>query len=92
MADSPQLILDQLKNKKYQPVYFLYGDEPYYIDTIISYVENHILSPEERSFNQVVVYGKEITVSTLLAHAKKFPMLGEKQVVIVKEAQEIADL
>jgi len=85
-------ILSDLRNNKYAPVYFLQGDEPYYIDLISDYIEQHALTPAEKGFNQVVLYGKDVTVATILTHARRFPMMSERQVVLVKEAQEIQDL
>ncbi|MCI0751842.1 MAG: DNA polymerase III subunit delta, partial [Flammeovirgaceae bacterium] len=85
-------IMTELKAKKYAPVYFLQGEESYYIDLISDYIEAHVLSDSEKSFNQVVVYGKDVAMATILTHARRFPMMAERQVVIVKEAQEIQDL
>ncbi|MDO4728626.1 MAG: DNA polymerase III subunit delta [Bacteroidota bacterium] len=83
-------ILKDLKNKVYKPVYFLSGEEPYYIDKIAEYVQNNVLSEDEKSFNQTVVYGKDTTIEDVILNARKFPMISDYQVVIVKEAQELA--
>lgn len=85
-------IMSDLKAGKYAPVYFLQGEETYYIDLIANYIEENALSPADRSFNQVVVYGKDAPVAAILTHARRFPMMAERQVVLVKEAQDIADL
>lgn len=85
-------VLEDLKNNKYSPVYFLQGEEPYYIDRISDYIEKNCLSETEKGFNQTVLYGKESAMSTILNNARRFPMMSERQVVIVKEAQEIPDL
>jgi DNA polymerase III subunit delta len=85
-------ILADLKAKKYSPVYFLQGEETYFIDVISDYIEAKVLSDSEKGFNQVVVYGKDATMATILTHARRFPMMAERQVVIVKEAQDIQDL
>jgi DNA polymerase-3 subunit delta len=85
-------ILTDLKAKKYAPVYFLQGEETYFIDVISDYIEANVLSDAEKGFNQVVVYGKDATMATILTHARRFPMMAERQVVIVKEAQDIQDL
>lgn len=85
-------IMAGLKADKYAPVYFLQGEEPFYIDLISNYIEENVLQPSEKSFNQVIVYGKDADIATILTHARRFPMMAEKQVVIVKEAQEIQDL
>lgn len=85
-------ILTDLKAKKFSPVYFLQGEESYFIDVISDYIEVHALDESEKSFNQVVVYGKDVTMATILTHARRFPMMAPHQVVLVKEAQEIQDL
>jgi DNA polymerase-3 subunit delta len=81
-----------IKARKYEPVYLLQGEETFYIDLISDFVESNVLSETEKGFNQVVLYGKDVTVATILTHAKRFPMMSERQVVIVKEAQDIQDL
>ena len=85
-------VMSDLKAKRYAPVYFLQGEEVFYIDLISDYVEANVLSDAEKGFNQVVVYGKDVTMATILTHARRFPMMAERQVVIVKEAQDIQDL
>ena len=85
-------IMTDLKAGKYSPVYFLQGEETFYIDLISDYIEKNVLNDAEKGFNQVIVYGKDATMATILTHARRFPMMAERQVVIVKEAQEIQDL
>ncbi len=85
-------ILIELKAGKYAPVYFLQGEETFYIDLISNYIEANALSENERSFNQVVMYGKDASMAAVLTNARRFPMMSERQVVIVKEAQDIQDL
>lgn len=92
MSHTPEAILEQLKKRQFAPVYFLQGEEAYYIDLIADYIEANALQEHEKGFNQVVIYGKDVDVSTVLLQAKRFPMMSEKQVVIVKEAQSIQDL
>jgi len=92
MDANAKKIISDLKARKYAPVYFLQGEESYYIDLISDYVQAHVLEESEKSFNQVVVYGKDCAMSTILTHARRFPMMAERQVVIVKEAQDIQDL
>ncbi len=92
MAASPESVIKDLQNRKYAPVYFLQGEEPYYIDLISDYIEKNCLSESEKGFNQTVLYGKDVNMNTILLNAKRFPMMSERQVVIVKEAQEISDL
>jgi DNA polymerase III subunit delta len=85
-------VLADLKARKFNPVYFLQGEESYFIDVIADYIEANVLTDTEKSFNQVVVYGKDVTMATVLTHARRFPMMAQYQVVMVKEAQEIQDL
>jgi len=85
-------ILTDIKSGKYAPVYFLQGEEPYYIDVIADYIEKHALTESEKGFNQVILYGKDVTMATILTNARRFPMMAERQVVMVKEAQDIQDL
>ncbi len=92
MDASVKKILTDLKARKFSPVYFLQGEESYFIDLISDYIEAHTLTDAEKGFNQVIVYGKDVSMATLLTHARRFPMMSEFQVVIVKEAQEIQDL
>jgi len=92
MAASPESVIKDLQNRKYAPVYFLQGEEPYYIDLISDNIEKNCLSESEKGFNQTVLYGKDANMNTILLNAKRFPMMSERQVVIVKEAQEISDL
>ncbi|MCS6823588.1 MAG: DNA polymerase III subunit delta [Cytophagaceae bacterium] len=89
MATTPDTVLKDLKARKYAMVYFLQGDEPYYIDLIAGILEQEVLSEDQKSFNLTIVFGKDTNVSTLLQQAKKFPFMAERQVVIVKEAQEL---
>ena len=82
-------IIDDLKARRFAPVYYLMGDEPYYIDKISDYIAEHVLQPEERDFNQTVVFGSDVTASQVADYARRYPMMSEYQVVIVKEAQNI---
>ncbi|CAN5219062.1 DNA polymerase III subunit delta [soil metagenome] len=92
MVLSAESVLTDLKNKKYAPVYFLQGEEAYYIDIVIDYIEKNVLSEAEKGFNQLVLYGKDVEINTILTNARRYPMMSERQVVIVKEAQDIQDL
>lgn len=83
-------IVNDIKQGNIKPIYFLMGEEPYYIDKLTEYIESNILSEEEKGFNQMVLYGKDVTVEDIVANAKRYPMMAERQVVIVKEAQELA--
>jgi DNA polymerase-3 subunit delta len=82
-------ILRDLRARKFRPVYFLQGDEPYYIDKISHYIEHEVLNDAEKGFNQTVLYGKDTDMMTVLNAAKRFPMMSEYQVVLVKEAQNL---
>lgn len=85
-------ILADIKARKFAPVYFLQGEETFYIDLISDLIEANALNEAEKGFNQVVVYGKDAAMAMILTHARRFPMMAERQVVIVKEAQDIQDL
>lgn len=85
-------IMSEVKAGRYAPVYFLQGEETYYIDLISDYIGENALPPSDKGFNQVIVYGKDVAMAAILTHARRFPMMALKQVVIVKEAQEIQDL
>lgn len=91
MAFSPDAVLKDLKAKKFAPIYFLQGDEPYFIDLITDFIEKNAIPEFERGFNQLVLYGKDSSISTILNNARKFPMMAERQLVVVKEAQSIPD-
>ena len=82
-------IMAELREHKYRPVYYLMGDEPYYIDQISDYIAEHALQPEERDFNQTILFGSDVTASAVADAARRYPMMAERQVVIVKEAQNI---
>jgi len=79
MDSGAKKILDNLKSRKYEPVYVLQGEETYYIDLISNYIESNVLTDAERGFNQVIVYGKDVTVSAILTHARRFPMTNTCQ-------------
>ena len=85
-------LLKQLQQRQFHAVYFLQGEEPYYIDAVADLIEKSVLAEHERSFNQVVLYGKDVDVTGILGQAKRFPMMAERSVVIVKEAQTVLDL
>ena len=93
MAESKNVtyesIMRELMDGKYRPVYYLMGDEPYYIDKICDYIAENALQPEERDFNQTVLFGSDVNASQVADAARRYPMMAERQVVIVKEAQGI---
>jgi len=82
-------IIKDLKNRKFKPLYLLHGDEPYYIDLVGNYVEHKLLPDAEKGFNQTVLYGKDTDIMTVLNAAKRYPMMADYQVVLVKEAQDM---
>ena len=82
-------IMRDLEVRKFVPVYYLMGDEPYYIDKIADYIAEHVLQPEERDFNQTVLFGSDVTASQIADAARRYPMMSEYQVLIVKEAQNV---
>ena len=82
-------IMRDLKERRFAPVYYLMGEESYYIDQISDYIAEHVLQPEERDFNQTVLFGSDVTASQVADAARRYPMMAERQVVIVKEAQNI---
>ena len=82
-------IMSDLRERKFSPVYYLMGDEPYYIDLISDYIAEHVLQPEERDFNQAILFGSDVNAAQIADAARRYPMMAEYQVVIVKEAQNI---
>lgn len=83
-------IVNEIKQGNIKPIYFLMGEEPYYIDKLTEYIENNILTEEEKGFNQMVLYGKDVSIEDIISNAKRYPMMADRQVVIVKEAQELS--
>ena len=82
-------ILKDLKNKVYHPIYFLSGEEPFYIDLISNFIEKNVLDEAEKEFNQQIIYGKDTDISAVIGAAKRYPMMANHNVVIVKEAQHL---
>ncbi len=82
-------IMHDLEARKYAPVYCLHGEESYYIDKICDYIAEHVLLPDERDFNQTILFGSDVSASQVVDIARRYPMMAERQVVIVKEAQNI---
>jgi DNA polymerase-3 subunit delta len=83
-------IVSDIKSGNIKPVYFLMGEEPYYIDKISDYIEDTVLDESEKGFNQMVMYGRDVSIEEIVASAKRFPMMAERQVLIVKEAQDLS--
>jgi len=88
--DKVKEIVSEINNGNPKPIYFLMGEEPYYIDRISQYIANNVLTEDEKGFNQMVLYGKDTSVDDVVSNAKRFPMMAEYQVVIVKEAQHLS--
>jgi DNA polymerase III subunit delta len=85
-------ILQSIKERKFNPVYFLHGQESYYLDKITKRIEDTVLNEAEKSFNQTILYGHEVDAKTVLDNAMRYPMMSEYQVVIIKEAQKMTDI
>ncbi len=88
--DEVKHIVSDIKNGSIRPIYFLFGEETYYIDKISEFIENYVLTEEEKGFNQTVLYGRDVSIDDIIANAKRYPMMAEKQVLIVKEAQNLS--
>ena len=82
----------KIKAKEFEPVYLLQGDESYYIDKLVDLFEDTALEPHERDFNQQVIYGREADLLSLIGVLKQYPMMAERRLVILKEAQEFKQL
>ncbi|WP_430413061.1 DNA polymerase III subunit delta [Kordia sp.] len=89
MEEAKQIVKD-IQQGNIKPIYFLMGEEAYYIDRIADYIEEKVLAEEEKGFNQMVLYGRDVTIDDIVANAKRYPMMAERQVVIVKEAQDLS--
>ena len=88
--DEVKALVSDIKSRKFVPIYFLMGEEPYYIDRISDYIQETVLTEEERGFNQMVLYGRDVSIEDVISNAKRYPMMAEHQVVVVKEAQDLA--
>ena len=83
-------IVSDIKSGNIKPIYFLMGEEPYYIDKISDYIEENVLDESEKGFNQQVMYGRDATIEDIVSAAKRYPMMAERQVLIIKEAQDLS--
>lgn len=92
MASSYADIIKSIRNKVFHPIYFLHGEEDYYIDQICEAINNNVLTEMEKEFNQSVVYGRDIDIASLVAMAKRYPMMANHQVILVKEAQNLKNI
>ncbi len=92
MQISFEQLMEQLKEKQYHPVYLLHGEEPFFIDKVVRHFEHEVLEAHQRAFNLTVVYGKDTDAQQIRDAAMRYPMMAPRQVIIVKEAQEMRDL
>lgn len=83
-------ITKDIKAGSIKPIYFFMGEEPYYIDRLTEFIDKNILTEDEKGFNQMVLYGKDTSIEEIVSNAKRYPMMAERQVIIVKEAQELS--
>ena len=89
---SYESVIKELRNGILHPVYFLHGEEPYYIDKVSEFIEENILTDSEKAFNQLILYGKDVEASTIIDEARQYPMMSSKRVILLKEAQEMKSL
>jgi DNA polymerase III subunit delta len=85
-------LTDDLKNRTFKPIYLLMGEEPYYLDLVANFIQNNILEESERSFNQLILYGKDTDVISVINASRRFPMMSNFNVVILKEAQNLKSI
>ncbi len=90
ILDDVKQLVAAIKKGDLKPIYFLMGEEAYYIDKISDYIEDNVLDETEKGFNQMVLYGRDVTIDDIVSNAKRYPMMAERQVVIVKEAQDLS--
>ncbi|MBZ9630840.1 DNA polymerase III subunit delta [Salegentibacter sp. LM13S] len=83
-------IVNNIQKGSISPLYFLMGEEPYYIDRISDFIAQNLLAEEEKGFNQIIMYGRDTSVDEIISNAKRYPMMAERQVIIVKEAQDLS--
>lgn len=83
-------ITKDIKAGNIKPIYFFMGEEPYYIDKLTDFIEQNVLQEHERDFNQSILYGRDVTMEDVIGSAKRFPMMADRQVVVVREAQELS--
>ena len=83
-------IVEDIRKGIIAPIYFLMGDETYFIDKISDFIGDNVLTEEEKGFNQLILYGKEISIEEVISNAKRYPMMSEKQVIIIREAQHLS--
>ncbi|MFY8186441.1 MAG: DNA polymerase III subunit delta [Flavobacterium sp.] len=82
-------IMDDVQKGTIKPIYFLCGEEPYFIDQLTDFLEENLLPEADRSFNQMVLYGRDVSMNEIISNAKRFPMMADRQVILIREAQDI---
>ena len=92
MALTPDIIIKEIKGKVYKPVYFLYGDEPYYLDLIAEKLEAQVVPEQEKGFNQFIIYGKDSDVAGVLSYARRYPFMADRQLILVKDANKLGGI
>ena len=88
--DNVKLLVSDIQKGDLKPIYFLMGEEAYYIDKVSDFIEDNVLDEAEKGFNQMVLYGRDVSIDDIVSNAKRYPMMADKQVVIVKEAQDLS--
>lgn len=83
-------IINDIKAGNIKPIYFFMGEEPYYIDKLTEYFEQNLLQEHERDFNQTILYGRDVAIEDIVSNAKRYPMMADRQLVVVREAQELS--
>ena len=92
MAVAPEEIIKEMRAGKFRPFYFLQGEEPWFMDVIMQLAEKNALAEQERGFNLTIMYGRDTNLASVINNARRFPMMAERQVVLVREAQELGEL
>ena len=83
----PSVIIKEVQQQQFKPLYFLHGEESYYIDMLAEEIQKHALQDHERDFNQTILYGKDVDLLSLISELKSYPMMAERRLVILKEAK-----
>ena len=89
MSAQAKEIVKNIKQGSISPIYFLMGEEAFYIDAISNYIEKNVLDESEKGFNQMVLYGRDVTIDDIVSNAKRYPMMAQRQVVIIKAARGV---
>lgn len=89
MARTYLQITKELEAKNFAPLYFIYGEEPFYIDELADYLAEHVLDDIEKQFNQIIIYGRDSDAATLVNYCKQFPMVGSRQLILLREGQDM---